>query len=54
MEAPPVEIVSDKSDEEISEIMGDLLRESVFVFLKDVTDRTSFIASVSRRNESGV
>ena len=32
MEAPPVEIVDDKSNEEIAEIMGDLLkRVSLFI-----------------------
>ena len=46
MEAPPVEVVSDKSNEEIAEIMGDLLKESVFVYIADTTDRTTFITSV--------
>ena len=45
METPTVEISKDKTSEEIAKIMGDLLRESVFVYVSD-TDRTTFIMAV--------
>ena len=37
-----------KTDSEIAEIMGDLVKEKVFVYIKE-TDRTQFVMSGCRR-----
>ena len=45
MSTPTVDVVSDKTNEEISEIMGDELEEDVFVYIHE-TDRAVFVSKV--------